>query len=401
RNVDWVSLYCPSITGELYVRFSQVSNSTWGMTLVNNTAALPGEYIGYLLAESSGVKLYKDIIITVTNGSLCQGDNNNHWTNAESLTLVDSITGCVDLTDDDWFVFYTPPNGILSGTLELSILTEGGVAGLTLFESSPGGDAPGRLISEDYITILDNNPASRYMVNVAGINGRVVYELSVNVVPEITNVDCAIFVATDDGTESGRWPVWESPDPDEELTITHLQNLISWTNSIYNQYGYNLNWDGIVTIMESRYYNLNGQDWEMHGQYGAGTDKLCMYFEQSTATAYCYVYYDKNAQTVNNTFSVYGPNCWYWESVGAHEWGHGLGYLFDEYAYSGAGCDCGDNVCLGYTPWLYWCNDGCYYGGIMWYCIIGWTWDQYNFTKGQAQYVNRFHFEYPDNFPWY
>jgi hypothetical protein len=402
NDIQLVSLYCPAITGLSIVDMAHSQNNTWTLNLVNNTGASEGDYSGFILAASSNAWLYDNVKIRVSPSSACIADMNDSLQTAESLKLVDSVTGCVDTIDEDWYVIYAPPMGIENGTIDLSIQSSGTI-GMTVWASMPGEPAPGTLVTEDYHAEFGADPRCRYFVNVIGLDGRVTYELSVNMAFKMANVDLAIFVPTTDGTWEGTWPVFEEPDPDEELTPAHIQNLVNWTNNIWNQYGYNLVWDQQITIMDAKYYiaDEDGEDGEMHNLYGRGSNKICMYFNQSTGTAYCYVYGWQPDHNVNNVFSVYGPNCWYWESVGAHEWGHGLGYLFDEYVYGSTGCPCGDNACIGYEPWLYWCDDGCYDGNIMWYCIIGWPWDWYSYTKGQAQFVNKFHFNNPGNFPWY
>jgi len=402
-NVESVALYCPIITGQPYVYFSRFNNELWELNLVNNTGALEGEYRGFIMAfsgDSPGIYMLKEVSIKVNPSSSCPADNNNTWDTAESLILKDMRIGCVDQYDDDWFVIYTPPLGIESASIDLNITNDDNAL-MTLWASTPGNDAPGSLIAENHHIQLDQRIESRYLINIAGTGEFTEYELIVSFDHKIATVDCNIYVATDDGTETGTWPIWEEPDPDEELTIDHIRNLMTWTNNFWNQYGYHLNWDGTVTIMDSKYYFLNGQDWEMHELYGRYTGKTSLYFECSTGTAYCWVFYPPSDHSVGNVFTVYGPNVWYWEDVVSHEYGHGIGYLFDEYAYTSMGCDCGDNVCIGGVPWLFWVDDGCYYGNLMWYCIIGWTWDLYNMTNAQAQFINKFHFQNPNNFPWH
>lgn len=76
--LDWQSdanavyLYCPAITGIDLAPFAQTSPDLWGMTLVNNTGAMAGDYVGYILATSSGsgtLALYNEVVITVTKAA--------------------------------------------------------------------------------------------------------------------------------------------------------------------------------------------------------------------------------------------------------------------------------------------------------------------------------------------
>lgn len=74
---DWkddtnsVNLYCPEITGETLVPYTQIDTETWEMDLTNATGASEGDYVGYILATSSGsgsLTLYDEVTISITTG---------------------------------------------------------------------------------------------------------------------------------------------------------------------------------------------------------------------------------------------------------------------------------------------------------------------------------------------
>lgn len=52
-DVNSVKLYCPEITGEIFVSLTSSGNDVWGMQLVNNSGARAAEYSGFIIATSS------------------------------------------------------------------------------------------------------------------------------------------------------------------------------------------------------------------------------------------------------------------------------------------------------------------------------------------------------------
>jgi hypothetical protein len=80
NNVGSVSLYCPVITGTTLLPFTHGTGNTWQTTLVNNTGASAGSYIGYMLSGSGGYILYDRVTIQVEGNSppvaVCEADPN-------------------------------------------------------------------------------------------------------------------------------------------------------------------------------------------------------------------------------------------------------------------------------------------------------------------------------------
>ncbi len=66
NDVGSVSLYCPAITAENLVHFTQVDNTLFQLELVNNTAATAGVYSGVIIAYSSGVPLFDFVKIKIS-----------------------------------------------------------------------------------------------------------------------------------------------------------------------------------------------------------------------------------------------------------------------------------------------------------------------------------------------
>lgn len=394
NNVNSVNLYCPSITDVALLPFHYIGYSGWEVELVNNTGVATGEYTGYIIATSanSSDELYEIVTVVVSDGKT--------WSNAIPVSLQETVSGHLNQNDEDWFVFYCPPNGINTGYIDLT----NGTAEIILYGSDPGENSPGEEIENNNYIIIDDNVDSRYYIKVVSTNVQTNYELVINVVPKISYVDCDVYVATDDGTEGGTWPVREGWS--EELTIETINNMIIWCNNFWAMYGYSFIWDGTVTIMSAEYYNVGSSEAEeMHNQYGRGTDKLSLYFVQSGWSAYTIPRYPESEQNVNNVFSVYAPNIWYYESVIAHEHGHEFGYLGDMYLYEWTGCPCGDEECLekrGVDETYMFLEDteACYEGNLMWFTIYT-SWEEYDITLlGQAQWVYGFNFRNPDSFPW-
>jgi hypothetical protein len=67
-DVSEVYIYCPEITGEPLVPFSQATTEMWELELVNNTAAEAGYYTGYIVANSTNsgnLSLYDQVSIRI------------------------------------------------------------------------------------------------------------------------------------------------------------------------------------------------------------------------------------------------------------------------------------------------------------------------------------------------
>ncbi|MCD6217411.1 hypothetical protein J7L05_06085 [bacterium] len=342
----------------------------------------------------------------------CAADTNDTCGTADQMFMNNfvtghSVSGCVDMIDEDWFYVYAPPNGITAAST-IDITMPSGTLDIEVYGIDPGGTCPGALITSqtNIGTTTVNVPASSLSllyIKLIGNSGEVSYTMDLDLAPWITNMPVQVCVATDDGTPGGNWPY----DGTNYLDLARLNQMITWANNFWHQYGYNLNWDGsTVTIMDWIYYNLdNGAEVNaMHTAYHTN-NLLTLYWvnqlDPPHNTAYCRCYTPESAHNVNNVFTAYSPNVWTWESVVEHENGHAMAYYFDEYLYNAGGCACGDNGCLGYVPWLYWCDNGCYNGNLMYYHQMGWTWDLFNLVNGQWQQINEFNFNNPTNYPWF
>ncbi|MCD6216980.1 hypothetical protein J7L05_03850 [bacterium] len=72
QDVNSVQMYCPSITDEILVSFTEATAPSWTYTLVNNTGATAGNYIAYILATSEGsgtTTLYGEFSIVVKSST--------------------------------------------------------------------------------------------------------------------------------------------------------------------------------------------------------------------------------------------------------------------------------------------------------------------------------------------
>ena len=408
NDVNAVRINAYEITGEYYTNFSyQAAQDNWTVTITNALGKPAGQYECLLMALSANsgfLALYDYVTLTITM-TPCPSDNNSTCSYADKIYSHDTITDCIDPSDNnDWYYFYAPPVGIQSGALSLNYT--GSPSYMYVYGMDPGSSCPGTMLASGANINLSASTNSIYYVLITGATGRSDYQFTVNITPALSNVACEFYVARD---SSGHWPIWEAPNPDIELTITQLQNQLSWTNSLWNQFGYNLVWDGTVTFMASKYYNLDSgaESQEMHNNYGKGTDKLSIYFvdrlDSGVQTAYAVPFYPRSQHTVNNTYSVYSPSVWFWQQAVSHEQGHTIGYYFDQYIFDLEGVPCGDEGALpgGYPIYLYSDPAGCYAGNLMWYYYEGWGWNRFDITKGQQDYMNSFHYTYNDNFPWY
>jgi fibronectin type 3 domain-containing protein len=344
----------------------------------------------------------------------CLPDTNDTCGTADQTNLVNHpLSGCASQVDSDWFHLYVPPNGIqATSTIDFSGLSDN--VDVVVYGFDPGGGpCPGNVITSG--TDIGNGsfpvPASAYShiyIKLNGHAGEVVYTMEVNFVPVITSVPIAINIATDDGTPTGNMPYNGSV----YLTLATVNQMITWGNLFWNQYGYELYWDGTTwTCMSDQYYVLSGGELGlMRSTYHHNPTQMDLYFVSGgVSTAFCIVQSSKAAHNVNNVYTVYGPSVWDWQAVVAHEHGHGLGYFYDQYLYDYNGCACGDNVCMcaaepgdciSGEPYLYWNDYGCYAGDLMYYEML-WNWNQYNINWGQNQWFHQFNFDYVSNYPWF
>jgi len=80
KNVDNVSLYCPVITGDTLVDFTEISSGTWETEITNANSAGNGHYYGVVIASSGPNKLYDIFNLTVENsGFSVDFDFVNSW----------------------------------------------------------------------------------------------------------------------------------------------------------------------------------------------------------------------------------------------------------------------------------------------------------------------------------
>ena len=406
NDVNAVRINAQTLTNVPYTDFLWIAGeSKWGVQIANNAGAPAGNYTCLILAMSinSGYQsLYDYVTITVASVP-CPTDNNNTCGYAEQISLIDTKSGCVDNSDvSDWYYFFAPPKGITSAALSTTF--DGVDALIYVYGIDPGGVCPGNMLGNGTTVNLGASTLSKYYIQVTTGGGRTNYTLHVNVVPAISYIDCKIFVAKN---SSGKWPIWEGSSPATELNLTILQNQINWTNNLWSKYGFNLVWDGTVTFMASSYYILNSgnESLQMHNTYGKSSGKLCLYFvdvvDTGVQTAYCTPMYPPSQNNITNVYTVYSPNVWYWQQAISHEEGHAIGYFFDMYIYDIEGVACGNEAGLpsGYPTYLYSDPTACYAGNLMFYYYEGWTWNRFNLTKGQENYLDYFHYMYPNNFP--
>jgi hypothetical protein len=230
--------------------------------------------------------------------------------------------------------------------------------------------------------------------------------------PDTSDVQVRYYVATD---HSDRLPYYRNPSGgtvDFTYDIAKAQRM--WANKFWNNYGMNLVDNGTFMIMDDEeddhgFYILDeGEILPMHAKYGQkySPDALCMYFVQMLPsgmdTAFCVwpsfvdTLSEHNSQ---NVFHVYSPNVWYWQESMAHESGHAFGALIDEYLLiPSMGVNCYIlKLLLGPGYQHLYCDDTGYYeGNLMWFSM-GWSINQYDLTRGQADYVTKFNEDYANN----
>ena len=395
------------INGVFYTSFIYNPGlETWEITLENTEGAAFGDYECLVFADSNGLMSYEYVTITIDETG-CAPDENQNCLDATPLGLNNVIAGCVDSVDpEDWFEILATPNGISGGTVDLEILS--GNAYLIVYGCGDEEICPGVMIDMNTHITLPASTTRRYYARVFSTGEDAVYRIYTSVNSQLTSVACEMFVATT-GAPNYTWPVWERPGPNVVLTPTILTGMLANANNIWNQYGYNLVWDGTATEISSQYYILNtpNESTEMHNNNGRGNNKICLYFvdvlNDGVETAYCVPTPVKANQNVDNVYTVYSPTVYYWDIVIAHEEGHHFGYLLDQYLFDLFGLPCGDTSGFpgGVPRYLYSDPKGCYLGNLMDASVDGWSWDKYDLTNGQENYVNWFHINYPDNFPWY
>ena len=108
QDVSVVQLYCPAITGVITLDLIQDAAPRWNVTLINNTGAIAGHYVCYLLAlsEGSGAStLYGEYEITVKS-STGYGE-----ITGEILSPTCPVTGFVDGEMQDFTVTASNPPG--------------------------------------------------------------------------------------------------------------------------------------------------------------------------------------------------------------------------------------------------------------------------------------------------
>lgn len=94
-DTDLVNMHCPQITGETLTPFVKAGPEDWELTLVNNTAAMAGDYACYLIATSANsgsLALYDEATITVISSGTP--------TNPQIISTVDCNSRGVFYVDD-------------------------------------------------------------------------------------------------------------------------------------------------------------------------------------------------------------------------------------------------------------------------------------------------------------
>jgi hypothetical protein len=230
--------------------------------------------------------------------------------------------------------------------------------------------------------------------------------------PPLNTIQVTYYAAVDTG---GNLPYLENPGGSEiEFSYTVASQLRSWANLLWNKYGFNLVDDGTIHIMDENasdwnYYHLDSETEvaSMHSNYGqSGTpDTLNMYFVQTLPydleTAFCTLPASGGLSNHKrqHVYHVYSPNVYFWEEVMAHESGHAFGALEDIYLllpFLGYYCYELKNDQPPNKQYLY-CEDNAYYpGNLMWFSM-GWSIYAYDLTQGQADWVEWFNDEYPEN----
>ncbi len=406
-DISSVSISALPINGTYYTHFTYNSGEgVWETELTNSEGASFGEYECLVVATSGTSSLYEYEIINITQTG-CAPDDNQNCTTASTIGSHELVAGCVDIVDqEDWYEIILPPNGVTGGTIDLDILS--GSCYMIVYACEDEEICPGTMLTfADHIE-LPSSTTSTYYIRIFSTGDDAYYRLTTDITPAITHLPCEIYVATS-GYPNYNWPIWEIAGPDIELTVGLLNQMMAKNNSFWNEYGYELDWDGTATEISSQYYVLNSQDESraMHQNYGRGTDKISLYFVDvlngGIQTAYCVPNPAKILHNIDNVYTVYSPTVWYWGSPIAHEHGHAFGYLLDEYLFDVYDLPCGDTSGFpaGVPRYLYADPTGCYMGNLMYYAVAEWTWDRYDLTPGQENYVNWFQMNYPDNFPKY
>ncbi len=178
-DIDSVSLYCPEITGQTLVDFTEVSTNEYSLNLVNATGAIYGEYTGVILANSGGGTLYEMLTITVTPDNVAEwtyltyihetyGVENAINIDLNEMEVVGSVEGLLNIvalydrknTADDWIIeIEKDPNGF-NGYLISPHIDDGGAV------IPPGGlDMGNGETMEKFLRwAMENYPAENYAI---------------------------------------------------------------------------------------------------------------------------------------------------------------------------------------------------------------------------------------------
>lgn len=411
--LSWTASTPPPLTYTIYRNSVAIQTGYSGTSYNDNTASLGVLYTYQIESVNTCGASSRATDTGYISGSCPPEGNETCVTATKKIRNDTGITGCADGVDTDWFYFYVSPLGITDAST-LTVTTTLGSLNINVYGIDPGEPCPGSLIyTANNVTsgVLSDIPASvksKIYIKLNGNSGVCNYTVGFNFVPAISHVQVEVYVALS-GPTPPNWPT--------DWTHARVVNQMTWANQLWNQYGYELDWDGTETFMSSNYYSISWAEvGQMHSAYGGQptSTKLSLYivneFEwTSPDTAFCITYPDKSNHKQHNVFTVYSPNVWDWQDVVAHEHGHAFGYLFDQYLYNENTCTCGNNTCLcaadptecsGGAPYMFWIGaPGCESPNLMWYST-GAPIGSYNLQTGQYDQEYKFHFDYPSNFVW-
>ena len=178
-DIGTVSLYCPQITGETFVDFTETSLNEYSLNLVNATGAEYGEYTGVICANSGGGTLYKMFTITVSPDNVAEwtyltyinetsGVENAVNTDINEMEVVGSVEGLLNIvalydrnnTTDDWILeIKKDPSGLNTQIISPHIDDGGAVI-------PPGGlDMGDGQTMENFLRwAMENYPAENYAI---------------------------------------------------------------------------------------------------------------------------------------------------------------------------------------------------------------------------------------------
>ncbi|MBU1022700.1 cytochrome c3 family protein, partial [bacterium] len=118
-DVNSVELYLPDVTGVYLVPFTLDTGNHWTMNLVNDAGAAAGEYVGYVVAKTTGSgvhALYDEVLVTVTEepvpeyvGSArcgtCHSGKHDTWSQMGHHFMLNKVEGA-----EPDYPFSTVPN---------------------------------------------------------------------------------------------------------------------------------------------------------------------------------------------------------------------------------------------------------------------------------------------------